>query len=175
VKRIHAILVALLAGCGGSRPETTEAERFRHFLDDAGHLGPRGGTLVVLGNHDAHLELEFDPNSGTLTAYAMDAAVTRTIRLAQPAIAMKLQRVGRRGWFEMTLDSTNDPSGSVFRGTNARLAGAERFRGTILEVRTPRATFANVDFAWPSGNIGVPSDETPGTPEESGESSADSG
>lgn len=174
MKRCRAILLALLAACGSSEPEATEAERFRRYLDDAGHLGPRGGTLVVLGEHDAHLELEFDARTGMLTAYAMDENAMRTLRLKQPTITMKLQREGRRDWFEMKLDSTDDPSGSVFRGTNARLLGAERFRGTIAEVRTPRGAFADVDFAWPSGNV-APPDATSAAPVEGAEETAASG
>jgi len=45
-----------VAGCGGDGPGPDE-----HGEDAHAHAAPHGGTLVELGDHEANVEIVFDP------------------------------------------------------------------------------------------------------------------
>jgi hypothetical protein len=65
--------------------------------DDHGHhhhhhaeKGPHEGTLVAIGQDDAHLEIVLDAKTGTLTAYVLDGAAEKPIAITQKSLQLAL-------------------------------------------------------------------------------------
>ena len=96
---------ALTAACGGSTPPAAEkkvvpTEVGEMSPEEAGGMAPiaetpaastapHGGTVLKLGA-TASLEFVHDPSSGLLTAYVLDGASTKTIRIPAKAIDMQV-------------------------------------------------------------------------------------
>lgn len=129
-----------------------------HDHGDAGHLhkAPHGGTLVVLGEV-ANLELLLDPAAGQITAWIVDGCAENAIRLAQPAIEL---RVGKdAAAFDVTLAATENAltgektgDSSQFGGSAPGLKGLARFDGVVKSVTVKGQTFKDVAFRYPEGN-----------------------
>ena len=71
--------LALFAGC--SKAPTASDHTHLH-VDHP----PHGGTAVVLGDEDYHIELVLDSATGTLQAYVLDGEMEDFIRSAVPSI-----------------------------------------------------------------------------------------
>lgn len=54
------------------------------------HGAPHDGTLVLVGDHFAHLEFVIDAKKGKLTAYVLDGEAEKSIRIKQPEIEVEL-------------------------------------------------------------------------------------
>ena len=82
---LAAILPAFIAaGCSkGPAPAAAGAPPHHH------HHPPHGGTPVVLGNEDYHLELVLDGSTGRLQAYVLDGEMEDFVRSSAPSIATK--------------------------------------------------------------------------------------
>ena len=150
-----ALLFLLAPGCehGHEHPHA-EGE------GDAGgghaHEAPHGGTLVVLGEEAAHVELLLDAESGALEAWVLDGSAERGVRLSQPAITL---RVLDEPAFEVRLDAVaSSLSGetvgdtSAFRGEDERLRGRTEFEAELGELVVRGVPFEGVSFGYPEGN-----------------------
>jgi hypothetical protein len=121
------------------------------------HVPPHGGTPVILGNEDFHLELVRDPAAGSLTAYVLDAHMAGFIRLPVPAIELAVQVGGRAE--KLTLAALpNQLSGETVGDTSAFVAQAEwlkttgEFSAVVPSLTIRGRTFTNVAFDFPKGN-----------------------
>ena len=78
--RIHSfalflLVAAVLTGCGEpSKPATAAPHKHEH-------KPPHGGTPVVLGDEEFHLELVADVPEGRLTAFVMDGELENFVRV----------------------------------------------------------------------------------------------
>ena len=166
--RGHAAVLAVtatLTGCGAppaSEPAPTTAVPVTTPTPGApapsrhAHEAPHGGTLLELGDHDAHLELVVDAESGEMILYVLDATAERGVRIAQPAVnvlsttrdistALHLAAVGSPRTGERVGDA------SEFRVTSDALRGARRVDVRIESVTVRGQTYDNVRVVWTSG------------------------
>src|SRR5262245_43372286 len=55
------------------------------------HEAPHGGTLVVLGEESAHIEITLDEESGALTAYVLDGEAEKAVALSATSITLAIK------------------------------------------------------------------------------------
>lgn len=74
-----------MAGCGpeeaGIAPEQDEGAAEAHM-----HPAPHGGELIALGDHEANLEVVFEPESGTMTVYLLGPHAESSVRSQAEAL-----------------------------------------------------------------------------------------
>ncbi len=127
------------------------------------HVAPHGGTLVVLGEEFAHVELVLDADSGELRAYVLDGEAERGVRVAQKTLGLRIEAgepgdaAGARselalGAIANVLTGETVGDSSEFRIRHPRLRGLERFRGEIARVVVKGRPFEAVAFDFPEGN-----------------------
>jgi hypothetical protein len=118
---------------------------------DHRHEPTRGGTLIELGDHVAHVELVLDAQTGQLTLFSLDAHAEQPVRLAAPGLAVELETPG--GPLALTLVPrasalTGETVGdtSEFALTDPRLVGLAELRGRIPVLETRGQRFEAVAF-----------------------------
>jgi hypothetical protein len=134
---------------------------YEAFVEEHGHhhVAPHGGTLIMLGDHTAHIELVLEPDSGHLTAYLLDGHAEHPVRIADETLAFDVQLEGSEAWRPVTLEAvasslTGETVGdtSAFEATVSELVGVEAFG-----VKTPAFTIRGVEMPgletrFPEGN-----------------------
>ena len=121
------------------------------------HQAPHGGTLVVLGEEFAHIEVKVDSKTGALTAWVLDGECESAVRIAQTSVTI---RVGdgatavdvALGAVANALTGESVGDTSQFDGVSPRIVGLDRFAGTVLSVNVKGQRFENVTFRYPEGN-----------------------
>lgn len=129
------------------------------------HTAPHGGTLVVLGDEFAHLELVHDSKEGKLTAYVLDGEAENPIRIDQEDIELRINikdSGGMRGGksdFPLRLKAvsnvlTGEIQGdtSEFGGQSDRLKGVASLDAVIVSITIKDKEFKDVTFNFPKGN-----------------------
>ena len=128
------------------------------------HTAPHGGTLIVLGDEFAHLELVLDPEDGTLRGYVLDGEAENPVRLDQPEIEIRIvvpDAAGNAYGSELPLRLsavynilTGEKEGdtSEFAVRSERLKGVKQFGAVITAVTVKGREFHEVEFRFPEGN-----------------------
>ena len=148
-------------GCEKKGAHHGEQEGARETHAHHEHTAPHGGTLVVLGEEFAHVELVLEKESGKLTGYVLDGEAENPVRLQQEAIELKINRLNSKQPFTMQLKAvanvlTGETEGdtSQFEGQSDALAGATKFQAEIALIAVKEQSFTEVDFEFPEGNEG---------------------
>jgi hypothetical protein len=123
------------------------------------HHPPHQGSLQVLGDDFAHLELVLDPVAGCLHAYALDGEAEHPVRLAQKELRLQVmfKPSGRRADLRLKAVA-NELSGetvgdsSEFEVCDPALRGQHGLKGRLLAVDVRGARFKNVGLLHPEGN-----------------------
>jgi hypothetical protein len=124
------------------------------------HTAPHGGTLIVLGNEVAHVELVLDAESGQLTAYVLDGEAEQAVRIARSVLPLMIE-VGEAGEeaslvplhaVENPLTGEKLDDTSEFRGQSDLLIGREFFSATLTDITVKGFNFQDVMFSFPQGN-----------------------
>ena len=118
---------------------------------------PHGGTPIVLGDEQFHLELVRDPAAGTLRAYVLDGEMESFIRIAAKAFDINVDLGGRKRTltFRPVADlATGETVGdtSLFEAQADWIKTADHFKGVIKLLPIQDQTFKAVAFAFPEGN-----------------------
>lgn len=128
------------------------------------HSAPHGGTLVVLGNEFAHLELVLDQGTGELTAYVLDGEAESPVRLEQEEIEIRIavpDTGGNKPASELPLKLsavynilTGEKEGdtSEFAAQSDNLKGLKQFGAVITAITVKGREFQEVEFRFPEGN-----------------------
>lgn len=123
------------------------------------HTAPHGGTLVVLGEEAAHVELLLDNKEGQLTAYVLDAEAEKAIRIVQPEIEMVLSGKDAKTTVPLKLAAVSNPltgekvgDSSEFAVKDDKLKNLKRFDVTIKSITLRGVKFDNVKSPFPEGN-----------------------
>ena len=147
------LMTALAAGASAHGDGDSAAHDNGHE-----HTAPHGGTLVVLGDELAHLELVLDAETGKLTAYVLDGEAENPIRLEQEEIEMKIGD-GGKDYSTLKLKAvpnvlTGETAGdsSEFSVQSDRFKGIERFGAVITSITIKGKKFGEVEFGFPEGN-----------------------
>ncbi len=147
-------MVIVLGGCGGKPDSTTAASGTPHSHE---HKPPHGGTPIVLGHEEFHLELVRDAAAGKLTAYVMDAELENYVRSTATT-------------FDVDVVASPDGHGLVFRaipnsatgeivGDTAQfeaqadwLKTTSNFDAVLRSIPVRTKFYTNVSFNFPKGN-----------------------
>lgn len=146
---ILLVAAATLPGCGGdTAPEGPGDDSSHHGHV---HAAPHGGTLVVLAEEFAHVELVLDPEAGTLTAYCLGPHADTPVRIPAPSIPVTVNVGGAPT--ELVLAAVADRlSGetvgdtSEFSVRDERLVGLGELHGVIHAVSLRGRDFTDVAF-----------------------------
>lgn len=145
--------LAFPGGCSKAPPAPADSGRPQAHH----HHPPHGGTPVVLGNEDYHLELVLDAPTGRLQAYVLDAEMENFIRTAAPSISITASVNGTER--ELVLAAVANPETgetvgdtSLFEARADWLKGASAFDGELRSITIRGAAFTGVKFNFPKGN-----------------------
>jgi hypothetical protein len=142
--------LALFAGC--SKAPTASDHPHLH-VDHP----PHGGTAVVLGDEDYHIELVLDSATGTLQAYVLDGEMEDFIRSAVPSIEIEASVGGEPRTIVLSAvanPATGETVGdtSLFEARAEWLKTARDFDGVLKSITIRGTTFTSVKFNFPRGN-----------------------
>jgi len=120
------------------------------------HKAPNGGTLVVLGEEFAHIEFVLNAETGSLTAYVLDAEAEKSVRVTQSELALKVEKPFK-GTIKLSAvenSLTGEKSGdtSEFRGQSDQLKSLREFDAEIESAKVKGKEFKDVHFNFPKGN-----------------------
>jgi hypothetical protein len=118
---------------------------------------PHGGTPIVLGDEQFHVELVRDPASGTLRAYILDGEMEGFVRISAKAFDILVDRDGRKETlaFRPVADlATGETVGdtSLFEARADWLKQVDHFKGVIRILPIQDQVFKAVAFDFPEGN-----------------------
>ncbi|HTB34121.1 MAG TPA: hypothetical protein VK842_04615 [bacterium] len=123
------------------------------------HHPPHQGSLQVLGDDFAHLEMVLDAKEGLLTAYALDGEAEEPVRLAQKELRIRVTLSPSGRTVDLALKAVaNELSGetvgntSQFEAHAKVLLGQTGFSGRLAQVDVRGAIFKQVRLAHPQGN-----------------------
>lgn len=153
-----ALLPLLGNGCSRSHDHahdaTTPAESDAHRHGHA-HTAPHGGLLVEVGDHQFNVELVLDRETGRVTAYILDGHAENFVRIAQPAIELRLREPARGLMLQAVANpATGETVGSTsqFEATVPWLKETRALAGEIIRLEIRGATFSGLPFSLKSPN-----------------------
>jgi hypothetical protein len=150
---IVALSLALLVGCKESRIDNTAAPTsVKHE-----HKPPHGGTPVVLGNEEYHLELVLIRSEGKVQAFVMDCELENFVRipakmfevdvkLADNNLPLIFNALPNRATGETVGDTSAFEANSYWLKTNGT------FDAMLKELTIRGKLYQNVQFNFPKGN-----------------------
>lgn len=156
---VTCMVVASLVAASGCdyKAEPNDGDGHHHHH----HVAPHGGTLVVLGDESAHLELVLEPD-GELTVYLLDGEAEKPVRTDQTSIEIEITPKSTdtiRAKFTETLAAVASPltgetvgDSSEFRLKSEKLVGWESFDCRIKAVRLRGQALEDIRFPFPEGN-----------------------
>lgn len=154
------IIAVLLTGCGRRAAhedahDHSAATSHRHHEHD--HTAPHGGTIVVLGEEQFHLEFVHSPETGKLTAYILDGELEEFIRVAAESFEVVANPAGRREVLEFRAvanRATGETVGDTaqFEAQAEWLKNTTMFEAVLTSVSIRGTPFAAVAFNFPAGN-----------------------
>ena len=151
--------LALFSGCGEHpKPEaaaatpTAPVAPIKHE-----HKAPHGGTPVVLGEEEYHLEFVVNAASGKLNAYVMDGELENFIRISDESFLITAVVSGRDEvltFQAVASKATGEKVGdtSLFEANAPWLEAEPSFDGVLSEITVRSKKFSQVHFKYPKGN-----------------------
>jgi hypothetical protein len=143
--------LALATGCAKAPPADSGPPQKHH------HHPPHGGTPVVLGDEDYHLELLLDQAAGKLQAYVFDGELENFMRSSAPSIVITATVNGASR--ELVLSAVPNPETgetvgdtSLFEGQADWLKTDPQFDGVLKSITIRGETYSGVKFNFPKGN-----------------------
>ncbi|TWT44122.1 hypothetical protein RAS1_05300 [Phycisphaerae bacterium RAS1] len=127
------------------------------------HLAPHRGMLIVLSDHQAHLELVLDEQAGRMTFYVLDGECEKPIRLSQESMEVELRVIYSKQEpapteFSLTLQARDNPltgettgDSSEFTAESEKLVGLKRFTGRIARIVALGVEHAGLLIEFPEG------------------------
>ena len=155
---LSVALAGLLLGVIGCRdsvapgPSAGIQSRHGHV-----HVPPHGGTPVILGEEDYHLEFVHIPQTGTLRCYVLDGHMNEFIRLSQPAFTVRANRKGSPGETVLEFEAmATGATGETVGDSSQFEAKAEwleksplAFDGEIPSITVRGIAYENIQFTFP--------------------------
>jgi hypothetical protein len=147
------LVLLVLCGCG----KETALEQKGKTPAKHEHKPPHGGTPVVLGHEEYHVELVLEAATGTMQAYVMNGELEEFVRVSAPSFEVAAQRAGG----EETLvfkavpnRATGETVGdtSFFTAQAEWLKTAKTFDAVLKELKVQGSVYQNVAFNFPKGN-----------------------
>ena len=144
-------LVCILAsclwlGCSGDHGHSEDSGH-GHY-----HAAPHGGSLAMLGNHFAQLELVAGQNPGEWSIYVLDGGAERFVRIELSQIFVTMD--GQDVVFQAVANAaTGESVGDTaqFSGSVESLGKDNQFPVIIKEIVVNRQPFLMIEFDYPEG------------------------
>jgi hypothetical protein len=149
------VLGLVFSGCGQKSESGKAPPAAAHQHHE--HVAPHGGTAVVLGHEEHHLELVVDAVAGKMTAYVMDGELEQFLRVSAPSLRITASIGGTEQVLELKAVSnqaTGERAGdtSQFEGTADWLKSNPSFDARLQELTVRGKTYRDVAFNFPKGN-----------------------
>lgn len=113
------------------------------------HTAPHGGLLIEVGDHQFNVELVLDRANGRLAAYILDGHAENFVRIAQPAIELRVGQPARNLVLQAVANpATGETIGntSQFEAAAPWLKAQDTLAGEILRLEIRGATFPSLPF-----------------------------
>jgi hypothetical protein len=154
---LTAAVLATLAGCRDSHSDHKTAEKSCDKAHHHEHTPPHGGTAVVLGDEQYHLELVRDAATGRLQAYVLDGHMDNFVRLTNESFQLTAKLPGKSEplvFRAVTTTTTGEKVGdtALFEAQAGWLKTTTNFDAVIESLVVRGARFENVSFNFPAGN-----------------------
>jgi hypothetical protein len=154
---IFAMSLFLLTGCGRKDAHENHDHPSHGSGDAHEHIAPHGGTVVVLGNEQFHLEFVRDAAAGTLTAYVLDAHLENFVRLPAPGfqvVALPTSNPRPLEFHAVASPATGETVGDTaqFEARAEWLRTTTEFDALLTSITVRGTTFSAVKFNFPQGN-----------------------
>ncbi|HCR31516.1 MAG TPA: hypothetical protein DIV79_16040 [Opitutae bacterium] len=136
----------LLVGCSGDHSHSEESGH-GHY-----HAAPHGGSLVMLGDHFAQLELVAGQNPGEWSIYVLDGGAERFVRIEQSQVSVTMD--GQDVVFQAVENAATGESvgdTSQFSASVQGLGKDDEFPVIIEEIVVNRQPFLMIEFDYPEG------------------------
>jgi hypothetical protein len=114
------------------------------------HAAPHGGLLIEVGDHQFNVELVLDRETGRIAAYILDGHAENFVRIAQPAIELRLSEPARSVVLQPVANpATGETVGntSQFEATAPWLKESGSLVGEIARLEIRGATFSGLSFS----------------------------
>lgn len=149
-------LLAAVYICGCSKSDETAAPK-AEAVHKHEHHPPHGGTPVVLGNEEYHVELVLDAVAGKLQAFVLDGEMENFVRIPAETIDIDAQVSGRVEKFSLRAvpnTATGEKVGdtSLFETQADWLKATSTFDATMKEIVVRGKKYSEVKFNFPKGN-----------------------
>jgi len=147
------LIVALVAGCdqkSADVPSTAAPPKHEH-------KPPHGGTPVVLGNEEYHIELVLNVPAGKLQAFVLDGELENFVRVAANSFEVDAKVAGKEESL-IFRGIASSATGETVGDTSAFEAQAEwlktdvTFDAVLKELTVRTKIYQNVQFNFPKGN-----------------------
>jgi hypothetical protein len=138
-----AFIVVLIAWTVGRFPAPAQAG----FEPEA----PHGGVLVTAGDDFAHVEMVFNPDSGTLTAYILDGEAEEVVPLKQRVLVVRLMDPVKTLKLKAVISplSGEKPGGtSSYALTDPSLKGMTQITGVLVWINFNGQIFRDLAFQF---------------------------
>jgi hypothetical protein len=140
----------------------TGCQHARHDYGDYGghghtHEPPHGGTPVVLGYDDFHLEFVRDAEAGKLTAFVLDGHLHNFIRIRERYFEMDVAFNGQEETLtfrQVANPATGETVGdsSQFEAEADWIRTVDEFEAVIRQIDVRSNVYENVQFNFPEGH-----------------------
>jgi len=158
MKKLTLFLIIMAGFCfSGYVFAVDEKSSSKHEKHEHEHHPPHKGTLVVMGDEFAHLELVLDSETGRLSAYALDGEAEYAVRLKQAFIEIAV--VLNNKTMILKLNAIDNPltgetigDTSEFTTQSPALKGVKNFKGSVLALDIRGKGFKDIVFSFPEGN-----------------------
>ena len=153
IRTLRAVLGALLLiGCGAERKQGAASGESVHR-----HEPPHGGTGVVLGEEEYHLEFVLDAATGRMQAYILDAHMENFVRIPAEAFHVTAKLPDREEvltFKAVASGATGETVGStsLFETQADWLKAARSFDAVLNELTIKARKYERVAFNYPDGN-----------------------
>ncbi len=122
--------------------------------DHAGHahVAMRGGRLLELGDHFAHVELLHDAETGELTLWLLDAEAESAVRTDMDHVRVRIDGVPEPLTLEPRASALSGETAgdtSEFGGTFEALVGRSSFSGSVIALVVYERSFVDTEFRYP--------------------------
>ena len=146
------IVASLSAGCEARKTESSSRPPPKHE-----HKPPHGGTPVVLGDEEYHLELVLDPANGKLQAYVLDGHLQDFVRLSAESFEVMVKLPNRSETLfvrAITTTATGEKVGdtALFETQADWLKTTTAFDAVLKALTVKGKKYENVAFNFPKGH-----------------------
>ncbi|MDB6112727.1 MAG: hypothetical protein JWR69_4477 [Pedosphaera sp.] len=147
------LVAAFLTGCGEGKPAASRpSPEPKHE-----HKPPHGGTPVVLGDEEYHIELVLDASAATIQAYIMDGELENFVRVTAESFEIPILLARHKAVLHFKAvpnQATGETVGdtALFEARSDWLKFATNFDGVLSELTVRGTKYQNISFNFPNGN-----------------------